>query len=318
MSLRKPDIPRLSRLMGLLLLLIFSGCSVLTKSQLDSIKVYAIATQEYAQYPGKLIRDFAAVQNNIFLLSSPLTANPEQAAERIMAHHQSKTALLEEAEKLDLSFDILKEYAKNLEILSNPDYFNKTINTIENTGTHLDQLIESYNNKFDSAVPGGLGSLVYQAMVMVGKRSLDQKRGNILKEYIARGDPLLKEITEISQRFLKEKVEEEWIKDIDQDLKSAHSAVRRQILVDTLNYPSNSFSIIQIDTQVAELYNDLYKIRKLNQSLITSLEELYLAHHSIYADVQQKKKLTTILNDVILFGSEVYEIRELYENLSPE
>ncbi|MEX2591249.1 MAG: hypothetical protein WD426_00650 [Anditalea sp.] len=317
-SLKKPGKWTVPPPLALCLLLLISGCSILTKSQLDSIKVYAVATQEYAQYPGQLIKDYVEVQNSIFLLTSPLVANPELAAERILSHHKSKTAVLEEAERFDLSFDILKEYAKSLEILSTPDYFEKTYTNIENTGTHLDLLIENYNSKFDKAIPGGLGSLVYQSMVMVGKRYLDHKRGDILKEYIAKGEPVIKEISEISKRFLEEKVAEEWVQDIDQELKSAHSAVRRQILVDTLNYSNNTLPIIQLDTQVAKLYDDLRQLRKLNQSLVTSIDELYLAHHSIHLQVQQKKKLTSILNEVTLFVSEVYEIRKLNKALSQE
>lgn len=300
------------------LILWMTGCSVLTRSQLESVKAYAVATKEYSQYPGLLIKDFAEAQNSIFLLSSPIITDPELAAERVLAHHKSKTAILEEAERLDLSFDILKEYAKNLEILATPDYFEKTEKNIENAGTHLDRLIENYNSKFDKTIPGGIGSLVYQAMVMVGKRYLDKKRGDILKEYISKGDPLIKEISEISKGFLEEKVREEWLKDIDQELKSAHSAIRKQILMDTLNYPSNSFPIIHLDTQVATLYDDLHRLMKLNQSLLTSIEELYLAHHSLHLHIQQKKKLTSILEEVALFVNEVYGLMEIYQSLSQE
>lgn len=317
-GLRKPGKGTGPQPLALFLLLFITSCSVLTKSQLDSINIYAVATQEYSHYPGLLIKDYAEAQNSLFLLTSPLIANPELAAERILSHHKSKIAILEEAERLDLSFDIVKEYAKNLEILSTPDYFKKTEKNIENTGTHLDRLIENYNSKFDKAIPAGLGSLVYQSLVMVGKRYLDQKRGDILKEYIAKGDPVIKEISDISKGFLEEKVAEEWLKDIDLELKSAHSAIRRQVLMDTLNYPSNTFPIKQLDTQVATLYDDLHQLRKLNQSLLTSIEELYLAHHSLHLHVQQKKKITSILKEVATFVSEVYGIMEFYKTLSPE
>lgn len=301
-----------------LLFLLVSSCSVLTKSQLESIKIYAVATQEYAQFPGLLIQDYVEIQSNIFLITSPLISHPDRAASRLLSHHHDKTAILGEAEKLDLSFDILKEYAKSLEILSNPDYFEKVNHNLKNTGNNLDHLIESYNSKFDRTIPGGLGSLVYQSLVLASKSYLDPKRGQILKEYIGKGEPLIREISEFTKDFLGGKVGEEWIRDIDLELESSHAAVRRHILVDTLSYSSNAFSLILLDTQVSKLYEDIDQLKKLNSQLITSIDELHLAHQALNKDVQKKKKASTILGEVSAFVREVYGLVDLYQNLSRE
>ena len=305
----------------LLILFLFSiltGCSVLTKSQIDSIHVYSLATQEYSQYPAQLIKDFVEVQNNIFLLTSPLIFNPERAADRIFSHQMDQSEILEEAERLDLSFTILKEYAKNLEILSTPGYFEKFNTNIKNTGTNLDLLVDRYNTQFDKKLPEGVGSLVYRSLVLVGKESIARQRGNILKNYILKGDPIIKEITEVTKEFLEGKVSEVWLKQIDLELKSAHTAVRRQIVVDTLNYPSSAFHIIQLDTRVDQLYKNIYQLKKLNESLLISLDELYPAHHAITIDVRQKKKLTTILTEITLFVAEVHDIIEQFKIVSKE
>lgn len=301
-----------------LFLLLITSCSVLTKPQLESIKVYAVATQEYAQYPGLLIQDYVDIQSNIFLITSPLIANPDRAASRLLAHHNEKSFIMGEAEKLDLSFSILKEYAKSLEILSDPDYFKKVNNTIENTGNNLDQLIASYNSKYDKNLPGGLGSLLYQYMVMAGRTYLDHKRGNILKEYLSKGEPLIKEISESTKGFLQKKVADEWIMGLDLELESSHAAIRRHILIDTLSYSSHSFSIIHLDTQVSKLYGDIDQLKKLNNKLIASIDELYLAHKALNLDIRKKRKAMSILSEVTLYVSKVYGIIDLYRNLSKE
>ncbi len=69
---------------------------------------------------------------------------------------------------------------------------------------------------------------------------MDQKRGQLLKEYIMRGEPIIREISKFTKQFLEEKVGEEWIKDIDLDLESSHSAIRRHILV---GYPKLFFQL---------------------------------------------------------------------------
>jgi hypothetical protein len=295
-----------------------SGCSILTKPQLETIKIYAVATQEYAQYPGLLIKDYVEIQNNIFLISSPLISHPDRAAQRLLSHHKDKNAILGEAEKLDLSFDILKEYAKSMEILANPDYFQKVHQTLDNSGTNLDHLIESYNSKFDKKIPAGLGGLVYQSLVLGSKTYLDQKRGQLLKEYIMKGEPIIREISEFTKKFLEEKVGEEWIKDIDLELESSHSAIRKHILVDTLSYSSNAFSLIHLDTKVSDIYDDIHQLKQLNTKLIASIDELYLAHQALNQDVQKKRKSVTVLGEVSAYVREVYGIFDLYQNLSQE
>src|SRR5690606_16246394 len=120
------------------------------------------------------------------------------------------------------------------------------------------------------------------------------------------------------KEFLEGKVSEVWLKQIDLELKSAHTAVRRQIVVDTLNYPSSAFHIIQLDTRVDQLYKNIYQLKKLNESLLISLDELYPAHHAITIDVRQKKKLTTILTEITLFVAEVHDIIEQFKIVSKE
>src|SRR5690606_4469474 len=168
-----------------------------------------------------------------------------------------------------------KEAARNQESLPTPDLNEKFNGNMKNAGTNLDLVVGRYNSRFDKELPEGLGSLVYQSLVTVGQKSLARKRGNILKEYILKGDPLIKEITQVTKEFLEKKVSREWLRQIDLELKSAHTAVRRQIAMDTLNYPSNAFHIIQLDTHVDQLYKNIYQLTKLNEGLIHSIDKLY-------------------------------------------
>lgn len=304
----------LSILLGLLITMLTS-CAVLTETQLESVKQYAAATQEYADYPGILIRDYVAVQNDIFLLSSPLIADPDRAAGRVFSNQSSKKEILEEAGRLDLSFDILKEYAKNLEVLATADYFEGIGSSAEQIGMNLDTLVSTYNRKYDREIPVGIGGFVYSSFVFAGKKYLDRRRGMLLKEFITRGDTIIREIADFNKAFLEEKIAEEWISGLDESLKAAHAAVRRQILADTANYPSHTFSIIQLDTRVAEIYDEIYRMENLNEKLVVSIGDLYTAHHALNDNLQEKQKIGFILSEVSAFAGKVYELAELIDKL---
>ncbi|MBE9511367.1 MAG: hypothetical protein IMY71_10845 [Bacteroidetes bacterium] len=294
--------------------IMISSCAVLTTTQLESIKKYSVATQEYSEYPSLLVKKYVDVQNDIFLLSSPLITNPEKAADKIFENNKRKNEIITEAEKLDLSFKILKEYTKNLEALATTDYYEKIEKNALSIGTNLDTLISVYNNKFDKEIPEGIGSFVYKSIVFVGKRYIDKKRADILKKYIEKGNIIIEELCKSSKEFLEKTVKEKWLSDLDLQLKNVHSGLRQQILVDTTNYPSNAYNIMLIDYKVSELYDEINYLQKMNKSLVSSIEKLYTAHNSINNNVKEKKKMEFILNDVSSFINDVYELIEIHNS----
>ena len=299
----------------LLVVFLLSSCSSLTTSQLASVRVYAEATRNYSRFPGQLVIDYVEVQNKIFLLGSPLIANPDRAANRIFLHHAEKTGILEEAEKMDLAFAMLREYAIWLEILASRDHPADISSGAGDMGSNLDHLIGRYNERFDTDIPVGLGNIAQRSLVMAGSKLLDRKRAEYLREYLEKGTPMIREITETTKTFLEEKVSREWLQGMDAQLKSTHTGVRRQVLTDTARFPSNSFAIIQLDTQVDGLYDEISLLKKTNDNLIASIGTLYPAHQAILHQIQEKKKLTEMLGEISALIYEVRNITDLYHDL---
>jgi len=305
------------RVSGCVLLLVWmlSSCSSLTTSQLAAVRAYAEATKQYSRFPGQMIEDYVEVQSKIFLLGSPLIANPDRAANRIFSHHVEKTAILEEAEKMDLAFAMLREYAIWLEILASRDHPASISSGAGDMGDNLDYLIGRYNERFNTDIPVGLGNIAQRSLVMAGSRFLDRKRAEYLREYLEKGTPIIREITETTKTFLEENVSGEWLQGMDKQLKSAHTGVRRQVLTDTSRFPSNSFSIIQLDTQVDGLYDEISRLKKTNDNLIASIGTLYPAHQATLSQIQEKKKLTEILGEVSVLVHDVRNLMDLYHDL---
>ena len=299
----------------LMVIWLLSSCSSLTTSQLSAVRAYAEATGEYSRFPGQLVEDYVEVQNKIFLLGSPLIANPERAADRIFFHHTEKASILNEAEKMDLAFAMLREYATWLKVLASRDHPDIVSSAVGNMGSNLDHLIGLYNEKFNTGISVGLGNIAQQSLVMAGSRLLDRKRGEYLREYMESGAPLIREVTETTKAFLEKKIAGEWLRGMDTQLKTTHTGVRRQILIDTVGFSSNSFFIIQLDTQVDGLYGEILRLKKTTDNLIASIGTLYPAHQATLNQIHEKRKLTGVLEEVSVLVHEVRNIMDLYDDL---
>ncbi|WP_445914506.1 hypothetical protein [Yeosuana sp.] len=251
-------------------------------------------------------------------LANSYKANPERGSHNIYSHYKNRKDLLNEVEKLDLSFKILKEYAKNLEVISTTDYTKKISDNAETIGTNLDTLLNIYNEKFDKEIPEGIGSFVYKSIVFIGKKHIDKKRSELLKKYIEKGNVIIEELSKTSKTFLEENASKEWISGLDEELKKAHLGLRQQILVDTANYPSNVYNVLLVDEKVSEIYNEIYYLETMNKSLIKSVENLYKAHNALYENTKQKQKMDEILNDVSSFITDVYELIEIHNEFKSE
>ena len=286
-----------------ILLFFLSGCASLTESQQQVVKKYAEATQSYADYPGVLIKKYADVQEEIFLLKSPMTAST-----RIRKLHNEKKQLMEEAGRLDLSFKILKGYAKNLEVLATTDYVDNLTKSTNQMALNVDSLITLYNSSFDADMPKGLGKLTAQTIQFVGTRKLNQKRVKLIKEYIMKGDTLIAEFSKQGKAFIEEKVEKEWLQGIDDELKSAHQGVRTQFVSDTGRYASVSYDIMLIDKKVSELYYKIDELQDLCGKLKSSVGNLSKAHASVGKTIQKKKKVDILMKELITFINDANQL----------
>ncbi len=278
-----------------IVLLIFSGCATLTKSQLESISKYSSATKEYADYPRILTKKYMNVQNDIFILSNSYKVSSEIGSNNVYSNYINRKELLNKVEKIDLSFKILKKYAKNLEAISTKNY---TKNISENAGT--------------------VGGFVYGSIVFVGKKYIGKNRGELLKEYIEKGNIVIEKLSKTSKTFLEEDVSKKWISGLDEKLKNAHLGLRQQILADTVNYPSNVYNVLLIDEKVSKIYDEIYYLETMNKFLIKSIGNLYKAHNALYENTRQKQKMDEVLKEVSSFINDVHELIEIHNEFKSE
>ena len=297
----------------LTLLLIFSGCASLSKTQVDSVKKFADATIDYSAYPKTLITDYLDLQNELFLLKSPLITNPEKAVSSIYENRQSLLEIKKAAEQLNLSYKILKCYAENLEMLATTDYNRNIRLSANDLRLNLDTLIDKYNTTYNKNLPK-LSNLVFKAFLYLGEKYVENKRAKAIKDYMGKGNEIVCEMSSVTKNFVENKVKDSWMFDMEEQVKSNHRALRKQIIKDTLNYSVNIATLRNLDKEIISYYNEIDYLNALTDMLAQSTDKLCKAHKSLSNSIKEKKKLVDILPEIKDFYYSVEDLKDIHRS----
>ncbi|RYG05840.1 MAG: hypothetical protein EOO02_02540, partial [Chitinophagaceae bacterium] len=91
--------------------LLFSSCSVLTKSQVKNINVFAETTGAFADFPGELIRvraDLVMEERIVAALQMPDEVEIKNTISDAQKNYKIQRRI---ADSMDLPFQLLKQYA---------------------------------------------------------------------------------------------------------------------------------------------------------------------------------------------------------------
>lgn len=284
-----------------LALLLISSCASLSDNQVESIKKYSTATKIYSDFPSIVVNDYLELQKAINNLSVSYEFDSNLSSDRIFNNAKNSNNTQQNLDELDLSFKILKKYSENLEKIATTDYSENSKS--EKIGTGIDSLITIYNEKFNKKIKTGTGNVINEGISSLFSQFSKKKKAEVLKKSINSANPLIKELTDNIKSFLEKKVKEDWLSGIENSLKNNHKLMRKssKTIVDN----------ILIDKEVIKSYDEIYRIRKMNEELMKSIENVYTVHNSLKKNIVEKRKMKGILRDVSLF---INDLKKVYDS----
>lgn len=300
---------------GLLFLFaLFCGCASLSKTQVDAVRKYAGATKVYAAFPGKVVSDYVDLQEDLFLLTTPLKTNSETAVNAVLRNHEWKNECKREAEKMDLGFQILKKYAEHLELLATTDYNAEIRTNAESLKTNMDTLIGSYNLKYGKAFPK-FGSLTYKAVSFVGRKYVECQRAEAIKLFVEKGNTVICELSVATKDFVENTIRNSWMITMKDQLKINYLALRKQILRDTSNYSLNMSQLKALDKEALVYFDRLDQLNESITALSGSLDNVCKAHAALAASTRKREKNFAVLSELKDFYTNVEGLMRTYERL---
>lgn len=186
-SWRKPTSAHLLQpLILALLVLTTSGCAVLTKSQVEEVKTFAKAAQEYRILPRTVMeahRDIRFARRS--LEASAHTSGKNLWNELNGAIQQSKK-LSHEAERASKALAVLDIYADLLVLLSSDKFTDELDKSATSLGKSLDKGVEAYNKAYKTKY-SLIGGTAAAAISGLGRLYIRYKQAMLIKHYVTDG-----------------------------------------------------------------------------------------------------------------------------------
>jgi hypothetical protein len=289
--------------------LLFTGCAVLTTSQVKEVEKFVKASQSYSELPGALAKSYGVLIRNNKLLSLTRQEfgqkNKQGGIDSAKANDAWKTvqsAYKDEAEfeaagkQMDAALSVLKTYSDLLTSLVSDNFTDALSESAEKLGKSLDRATDDYNNKYNSDNPiKKVGGIIAMGVRSVGGIYIRQKQASILKMTIKEANPLIinlmNEVKKIASEQLRPSFENYEKNYIGKEFVSVANKKKR----------------IDIST-VAFVYDNLYKTRQsiiLCDHISIAAENYKNAHDELVKNTRTRKTLKEAIGQIESLSNEV-------------
>lgn len=179
------------------LLLTTSACSVLTKSQIEAVKQFALATENYGQLPGDAIRGYRDVVFTRQALEVGRSPTKDDASEALHQALEQRDQSTDAAARADRALQILDDYSAMLGLLVSDNYTSELDSSVTDLATQLDAGIKLYNAQFraDQTPLDSFGAIVAAGIRGAGGIWIRHKQTVALREAVTKADPVVAAMT---------------------------------------------------------------------------------------------------------------------------
>lgn len=308
-------------------IVICSGCSTLTRSQLNEVNAFGKVTSGFSAYPGTIVSTYIHIhqQSEIYRANSlPVAGDHMEAVVKASKFVETTGPV---PEKIDLSLKIIDQYAQALILLTSNKHQLLLDTAAVKFGTNLEGLIDTYNKADPNAkLPTGIGSIAASAVTLAGGVYIRSKQAEDIKKVVPIGDQIIEKLTDNLLKFLgPEKGPYNDIHSLpylmDQErntLKNNYSMYlglnRDDIMIgkDDIQYKGvikhERFGSLRDDQNFMQALIDLDNAEILRIQCIDAITALRKAHTKLLQDIREKITLTQYAIELQNYSSDVQNV----------
>lgn len=299
-------------IIGIVLIFVISGCASLTKDQVKSVHIYSQLLKEYSAYPSTAITELVDLEYEATLLNSGTFAD-RLANQQLWSAYAAKKSQLEAAADVDLSIKIVGEYADALVKLSSKDLRDSIGTSSQRLGTNIDSSIAQYNSspKTVKKIPIGIGALIGEGITFLGTQYTRNEQARKLRLYVKEGNVLIPIVTDAIAAGMNDLIVNKGIANLKEKIRINQTNLLQNIPAEAYKaYYANEFN-----RNVATLIERTDKLEILAGEVITAVNHIKKAHQQLNANLNEKKKLKTVLSDTQALFISVRNLNQAYRQI---
>jgi hypothetical protein len=291
---------------------LMTSCASLTKTQIETVNQFGQTCSGFSAFPSKILTGLAEVRmvRGIYAANSIDSADLHlQELNDIYGLNKNDNT---QSLKLDITFQIIDQYAQSLVLLSSDSYSTNLKDKAFTSGVGLDSLISIYKTiDKTSKINVGIGEAVGQLIILGGKQYIKHKQAKEIKKFVTQADPLIDLMTKNLLEFLQGK---HFIKSTGDSASLKYLIDYETIALqrDYLSFLRQNKASIDNEKEYLKLKSNIDAIKSLQMQAIGATQCLRKAHSQLLVIIEKKKKLKERfvgLQD--LFG----DVKQLYTTI---
>jgi hypothetical protein len=282
------------------------SCAVLSDSQLKNIHTFAATANNYSNFPGEAVIKSQQLHYNNQIFEATAVIDSNQIKHFLESSKSELEAGEDFAKKIDISLQLIQNYAVLLEQLSSDSYTDDLGNNAQELSSNLDGAIKLFNAEVSTKIPDNVASGISQVITIIGDRIIKNKQAKALKKFIPIGDTLIQITTQNLVGAL-----DNSLKPLIKRYKNTFRDDYQKIIfnhIDKIDYNLLQFYI--------KTYADYADVESLTDGCISAAKKMASAHGELKVEMMKKQKLPALLKETKDFISDVKKLYKILTSLS--
>jgi hypothetical protein len=317
---------RLLWLVVVFLVLLNSGCAVLTKSQVKEVNKFATAANDYGEMPGAVIAGHAKIRKTRESLRAATMFNGDEALKAIQDGLTQEKNIADKGQEADAALKVLKDYAELLVKLTADEYTDSLQASSETLAKNIDKGIGKYN-KIMSKDLSLFGSSVAAIVRGIGGMYIRCEQEKALKQAIISADPVIESMTRTVEEMMALYLDADQMRQLKlQSVKEGDAVLNPGgLLSNEINAVSKKYKDTagrfegkqppSLPFAVADEIEAADIAAKLAGEALQAARSYRLAHAKLAVVVAKKEELRDIIVEVQTLAEEVKSAQDLKKKL---
>ncbi len=296
-------------IVALMAVILASSCAVLTQSQVDLVNKLSVSSDSVAIAPSQVFENLVEIRKERGLYFAASLSSADARFAELNAIAGSTIDDTQITEKVDVYVNVLNSYLRALRSISNDARWENTGREIRGVGRNIDSLFFAYNKLYpDDPIETGTAKQIGESASYIVEELTKRRQAVIVKEFVSRGDTLVSACCDELIALLKKNEIDELILNEDLGLEANFKAY---LNAQELN---GTFPVIENDRQYLVLKQEIYDTKKIREKCISSLRSLKKAHSKLLDELQERKRIDQIYEEILELNQQALELREFLDN----
>ena len=298
----------------LLLLLLCTSCAVLTDSQLKIVNNLSATSDSVLVTPAVIFEELSEIRVERGLFYAASLSSADARYKEINSLAEGKIADQKIIKNANIYVNVLNSYLRALKSISSDVRWKGIGTEFRGIGNNIDSVFIKYNalDWSEEDISVGIAKLSGRYLGYFTQSYMRIRQAKLVKDFVSTGDTIVSGCTDALIKALKRDKMTELIQNEEEGLKLNYLAYLERLEA------SETIPDIDIDRHYIELMQKISKTKDTKNKCISALKSLKKAHHKLMVELEKRKKIEFIYEEILELNTLSAQLNTLVKELQSD